>query len=66
MVLCYQSPGSSSRETAIAECDRIQRELQADGSSASAFVYDRHDVPIAAGGEHPKSRKRGNSLHGVE
>lgn len=48
----------TSRETAIAEADRIQRELKADGSLARAFVYDRHDVPIAAGGEHPRSRKR--------
>jgi hypothetical protein len=56
----------TSRETAIVECDRITRELKADGSLARAFVFDRHDVPIAAGGEHPKSRKRGlQTPHGV-
>lgn len=51
----------SSRATAIAEADRIQRELKADQSPARAFVYDRDNVPIAVGGEHPKSRKRGDS-----
>jgi hypothetical protein len=55
----------TSRETAIAEADRIQRELKADRSLARAYVLDSHDVPIAAGGEHPKSRngsKRGQQI----
>lgn len=58
----------NSRETAIAECDRIQRELKADQSLARAFVYGRDGiVPIAAGLEHPKSRKRGERVaRGVE
>jgi hypothetical protein len=46
----------NSRELAIAECDRIQRELNADGSPARAYVFDVDEVPIAVGGEHKASR----------
>lgn len=48
----------TSRDTATNECDRLQYELTKDGEPGRWFVYDRHGVPIIAGGEHPENRQQ--------
>lgn len=50
----------NSRYAAIAEADRIQRELHEDGSTARTYVFDVDGVPIAVGLEHPASRRYAN------
>jgi hypothetical protein len=47
----------SSLESAIAQADRVQRELDDEGVAARAFVVDVAAVPIAAGGELVENRR---------